>query len=212
MSFTLATLKSTVQDYCETAETTFVADLPTFIKEAEERILKNVELPFFRKNVTGTATTGNPYLSTPSDFLASYSLALQKDSEYAYLLLKQVSFIRSYTPNASTTSTPKYYGLFDDNTFILGPSPDADYTFELHYKFRPESLTAGAETSTTWLSDNAPDALLYGTLVEAATFLKIPEEVGQYEQRFSLAVAALKALGEGYGARDEYRYDINAGA
>ncbi len=212
MSFTLATLKSTVQDYCETSETTFVADLPTFIKEAEERILKNVEMPFFRKNVTGTATSGIPYLAMPTDFLASYSLALQKDSEYLYLLLKQVSFVRSYTPNPATTGTPKYYSLFDEDTFLLGPSPDEAYTFELHYKFRPESLTAGAESGTTWLSENAPDALLYGTLVEAATFLKVPEEVAQYEQRFSLAVAALKALGEGYGARDEYRYDISSEA
>ena len=109
MSFTLATLKSTVQDYCETSETTFVADLDTFIKEAEERILKNVELPVFRKNVTGTATASNTYLSTPSDFLASYSLAVISSSVYSYLLFKHVSFIRDYTPNASTTGTPKYY-------------------------------------------------------------------------------------------------------
>ena len=211
MSFTLATLKSTVQDYCETAETTFVADLPTFIKEAEERILKNVELPVFRKNVTGNATANNTYLSTPSDFLAPYSLAVISSDVYSYPLLKHVSFIRDYTPNASTTGLPKYYALFDDNTFLLAPTPDSGYTFELHYKYRPASLTAGAESGTTWLSENAPDALLYGTLVEAATFLKSPEEVGQYEQRFIAATSALKKLGEGYGARDEYRYDISKG-
>jgi|TARA_X000001388_G_scaffold41261_1_gene29048 hypothetical protein len=208
MSFTLATLKSTVQDYCETAETTFVADLNTFIKEAEERILKNVSLPVFRKNVTGNATTGFQYLSTPSDFLASYSLALIINSVYTYPLLKHVSFIRDYTPNASTTGETKYYALFDDNTFILAPTPASDYSFELHYKYRPASLTAGADSGTTWLSTNAPDALLYGTLVEAATFLKVPEEIGQYEQRFMMAISSLKKLGEGYGARDEYRYDI----
>mgnify|MGYP003139459062 FL=1 len=208
MSFTLATLKSTVQDYCETAETTFVTDLPTLIKEAEERILKNVELPFFRKNVTGNATASNTYLSMPTDFLAPYSLAVISSNEYNYLLLKQVSFIRSFTPNASTTGLPRYYGLFDEDTFILAPTPDSAYSFELHYKFRPASLTAGADSGTTWLSENAPDALLYGTLVEAATFLKAPDEVAGYEQRFSLAIAALKQLGEGYGARDEYRYDI----
>ena len=168
MSFTLATLKSTVQDYCETAETTFVADLNTFIKEAEERILKNVELPVFRKNVTGTAAASNTYLSTPTDFLAPYSLAVISSSAY-----------------------------------------NSTFTFELHYKYRPDSLTAGSDSGTTWLSTNAPDALLYGTLVEAATFLKIPEEVAQYEQRFIAAVAALKKLGEGYGARDESRYDIS---
>ena len=156
MSFTLATLKSTVQDYCETAETTFVADLPTFIKEAEERILKNVELPFFRKNVTGNATASNTYLSMPTDFLAPYSLAVISSNEYNYLLLKQVSFIRSFTPNASTTGLPRYYGLFDEDTFILAPTPDSAYSFELHYKFRPASLTAGADSGTTWLSEMHP--------------------------------------------------------
>lgn len=211
MSFTLATLKSTVQDYCETAETTFVADLDTFIKEAEERILKNVTLPVFRKNVTGNATTGFQYLATPSDFLATYSLALIIDSVYTYPLFKHVSFIRDYTPNASTTGPTKYYALFDDNTFILAPTPASDYSFELHYKYRPASLTTTSGSSTTWLSDNAPDALLYGTLVEAATFLKIPEETAQYEQRFMMAISSLKKLGEDYGSRDEYRYDIARG-
>ncbi len=208
MSFTLATLKSTVQDYCETEETTFVAELDTFIKEAEERILKNVSLPVFRKNVEGIGTSGSPYLSTPSDFLASYSLALIISNEYTYPLLKHVSFIRDYTPNPSTTGPTKYYALFDDTTFLLGPTPAANYSYQLHYKYRPASLTTTSGTDTTWLSDNAPDALLYGTLAEAATFLKTPEEVGQYEQRFSMAMEALKALGEGYGAREELRYDI----
>jgi hypothetical protein len=119
-----------------------------------------------------------------------------------------VSFVRDYTPNPATTGLPKYYAVFDENTFILAPTPDSNYTFELHYKHRPASLTAGADSGTTWLSTNAPDALLYGTLVEAATFLKVPEEVAQYEQRFVSATAALKRLGEGYGARDEFRYDI----
>ncbi|MEK9698554.1 MAG: hypothetical protein VW270_22470 [Candidatus Poseidoniales archaeon] len=211
MSFTYATLKSTVQDYCETSESTFVNDLPTFIQEAEERILKNVELPVFRKNVTGTATASNTYLSTPSDFLAPYSLAVSSSGSYSYLLFKHVSFIRDYTPNPTTTGLPKYYALFDDTTFLLGPTPDSNYTFELHYKYRPASLTAGAESGTTWLSDNAPDALLYGTLTEAATFLKAPEEIGNYQQRFDMALAGLKKLGEGYGARDELRYDIARG-
>jgi|TARA_X000001388_G_scaffold42306_1_gene29767 hypothetical protein len=208
MSFTYATLKTAVKDYCETSETTFDTQLTTFIQEAEERILKNVELPVFRKNVTGTATTSNTYLSTPSDFLAPYSLSVISSSVYHYLLFKHVSFVRDYTPNSSTTGLPKYYALFDDTTFILAPTPDSGYTFELHYKYRPASLTAGADSGTTWLSTNAPDALFYGTLVEAATFLKTPEEVGQYEQRFVSATAALKRLGEGYGARDEFRYDI----
>ena len=211
MSFTLASLKTAVKDYCEVSETTFDTQLTTFILEAEERILKNVELPVFRKNVTGTATASNTYLSTPSDFLASYSLAVISSSVYEYLLLKHTSFIRTYTPNASTTGTPKYYALFDDNTFILAPTPDSNYEFELHYKFRPASLTAGADDGSTWLSTNAPDALLYGTLVEAATFLKNPQEVPAYEQRYAQAVAALKDLAEGYGKVDEYRYDVSKG-
>ena len=198
MSFTLETLKSTVQDYCETSETTFVADLDRFIQEAEERILKNVELPVFRKNVKGNGTSSSPYLSTPSDFLATYSLALIIDSVYTYPLFKHVSFIRDYTPNPSTTGPTKYYALFDDNTFILGPTPAANYEYELHYKYRPASLTTTSGSSTTWLSDNAPDAMLYGTLVEAATFLKIPEEAAQYEQRFVLDMNALKNIGEGF--------------
>ena len=211
MSFTLATLKSTVQDYMETAETTFVSDLDTFIQEAEERILKTVELPVFRKNVTGTASASNTYLSTPDDFLASYSLAVISSSVYTYLLLKHVSFIRDFTPNPATTGLPKYYAQFDNTTFLLGPTPDQTYTFELHYKYRPASLTSTSGSETTWLSDNAPDALLYGTLVEAATFLKIPEETAQYEQRFIQAINGLKNLGQGYGAIDEYRYDIAKG-
>jgi len=211
MSFTFDSLKTAIQDYQETSETTFVNNLPVFIKEAEERILKNIVLPVFRKNVTGTAAADNTYLATPTDFLAPYSLAVISSSEYEYLLFKHVTFIRSYTPNPATTGTPKYYALFDDNTFILAPTPSTNFTFELHYKFRPTSLTAGAGSGTTWLSENAPDALLYGALVEAATFLKTPEEAARYDQRFAQAVAALKDLGEGYGARDEYRYDISKG-
>ena len=208
MSFTYATLKTAIQNYCETSETTFDNNLSVFIKEAEERVLKNVEMPVFRKNVTGTATASNTYLSMPSDFLAPYSLAVISSSVYYYLLLKHVSFIRDYTPNSSTTGLPKYYALFDDTTFLLGPTPDSNYNFELHYKYRPASLTAGADGGRTWLSTNAPDALLYGSLVEAAAFLKSPEEVGQYEQRFKEALGALTRFGEGYGVRDEYRDDI----
>ena len=118
MSFTLSTLKTAVQNYTESTETTFVASLDTFIKEAEERILKAVELPVFRKNVTGTATASNTYLSTPTDFLAPYSLAVISSNVYSYLLYKHVSFIRDFTPNASTTALPKYYALFDDNSFL----------------------------------------------------------------------------------------------
>jgi len=212
MSFTYDSLKTAIQDYSESAETTFVTNLPVFIKEAEERILKTVELPVFRKNVTGTATSGTPYLGSPTDFLSPFSLAVISSSVYTYLYFKHVSFIRDYTPNASTTGEPLYYAQFDDDTFILAPTPDADYTFELHYKYRPASLTAGASDGTTWLSTNAPDAMLYGSLVEAANFLKSPEESAMYEQRFQGGLMGLKKLGESYGVRDEFRYDISRGA
>ena len=208
MSFTYATLKTAIQDYCETTETTFDNNLSVFIKEAEERILKNVNMPLFRKNVTGTATTDSAYLSSPSDFLAPYSLAVISSSTYIYLLLKHVSFIRSFTPASATTGVPKYYALFDDSTFLLAPTPDSGYTFELHYKYRPASLTAGSDSGTTWLSTNAPDALLYGCLVEAANFLKITEESAGYEQRFKEALVNLNRVGDGYGVEDEYRHDV----
>ena len=208
MSFTYATLKTAIQDYCETTETTFDNNLSVFIKEAEERILKNVNMPLFRKNVTGTATTDSAYLSSPSDFLAPYSLAVISSSTYIYLLLKHDSFIRSFTPASATTGVPKYYALFDDSTFLLAPTPDSGYTFELHYKYRPASLTAGSDSGTTWLSTNAPDALLYGCLVEAANFLKIPEESAGYEQRFKEALVNLNRVGDGYGVEHEYRHDV----
>ncbi len=208
MSFTLATLKSTVQDYCETAETTFVADLDTFIKEAEERILKNVTLPVFRKNVTGTSTASNTYLTMPSDFLAPFSLALiDASNNYNYLKLKHVTFIRDYQPAEATTGTPKYYAEFDQDSFILAPTPSTDFTFELHYFYRPASLTAGSDSGTTWLSTNAMNAMLYGCLVEACTYLKMFESIPVYEQKYQEALAMLKNLGEGKDTRDQYRYD-----
>ena len=144
MAFTYATLKTAIQDYMDNDETTFANNLDNFIKTTEEDILKNVELNFYRKNVTGTATSGNAYLGVPSDFLAPFSLAVISSSVYYYLLLKHPSFIRDYTPNASTTGQPKYYGEFDNDTFILAPTPDDNYSFELHYFYRPTSLTAGA--------------------------------------------------------------------
>tara|TARA_Y100000114_G_C11742272_1_gene319638 strand:+ start:672 stop:1340 length:669 start_codon:yes stop_codon:yes gene_type:complete len=209
MSFTYAQLKTAIQDYSDYSETSFVNNLDNFIKTAEERILKTVQLPVFRKNVTGTATSSNTYLATPSDFLSPYSLALiDSSNNYNYLLLKHVSFIRDYTPNASTTGEPLYYGLFDDNTFILGPTPNSNYTFELHYYYRPSSLTAGLDNGVTWLSDNAPNAILYGALVEAAVYMKQdPNTIGLYESKFQEALVLLKSLGEFKNMRDESRND-----
>ena len=208
MSFTYSTLKTAVQDYLESTESSFVTNLPTFITTTEERILKNVQLDNFRKNVTGHASKDNTYLATPSDFLSPFSLAvIDSSSNYNYLLLKQVSFIRDFTPNASTTGLPKYYSEFDDNSFLLAPTPDSAYDVELHYYYRPASLTTTTGIETTWLSENAPNAMLYGCLVEACTYLKNYEAIPTYEQKFQEALLGLKNLGEGKSTRDRYRYD-----
>ena len=207
--FTYATLKTAIQDYLDNTETTFVNNLDTFIQTTEERILKGVQLPVFRKNVTGRATQGNTYLATPSDFLSPFSLALIDSSgNYSYLLLKHVSWIRDYTPSASTEGLPLYYSQFDDDTFLLAPTPNATLNFELHYNYRPASLTSMQSSEQTWLSDNAPNAMLYGALVEGAVFMKeAPDTIMLYEQKFQEALALLKVLGEYKDVRDEARND-----
>jgi len=208
MSWTLSTLKTAIQDYSESTETSFVTNLPNFIKTTEERILKSVQLDDFIKNVTGQATPSSPYLGSPTDYLSSFSLAvIDSSSNYNYLQLKHPSFIRDFTPASSTTGLPKYYAEFDENTFILAPTPDTTYTFELHYFFRPSSLTSAGDSGTTWLSDNAPNALLYGSLTEAMVYLKNYESLPIYEQRFQEAIGLLKNLGEGKSTQDQYRYD-----
>ena len=207
MSWTLTSLKTAIQDYAESTESSFVTHLPDFIKSAEERILKNVQLDVFRKNVTGSSTADNTYLAMPSDFLAPFSLAvIDSSNNYNYLKLKHVSFIRDFTPAEATTGQPKYYAEFDEDSFILAPTPSTNFTFELHYFYRPNSLTATA-TGTTWLSTNAVNAMLYGSLVEANTYLKTFETTPVYEARFQEALASLKNLGEGKSTRDQNRYD-----
>ncbi len=205
MSFTYATLKTAIQDYTDNAESTFVSNLALFIKEAEERVFKNVQLSLFRRNVTGDTTASNKYLNIPSDFLAPFSLSVVNDSAHEFLEYKDVSFVQSFTPNPATTGTPRYYSLFGISNFILAPTPDAVYTAELHYYYRPASLTAGADSGTTWLSENAPNAMLYGSLVEAYTFMKgDPDLLNTYNQRFSEAIVSLKNFGEAKEVTDDY--------
>jgi len=209
MSFTLATLKSTVQDYLQVDETTFNDNLNTFIEEAESRIFKLVQLPEQRKNVTGTLTTGNRFLATPSDFFAPFSLAVISNNRYYYLDYKHPSFVKEYSPVTTTTAQPKYYSLFDDTAFELSPVPDSGYSVELHYLYKPASLTAGADSGTTILSTDHPDPLLYGTLVEAAIFLKeAPDVIQTFETRFKEGIARMKNVSEGRATSDEYRYDL----
>lgn len=209
MSFTLATLKSTVQNYMQVDETTFNDNLNTFIKEAESRIFKLVQLPQQRKNVQGSLSSSNRFLATPSDFYAPFSLAVIDSSKYYYLDFKHPSFIKEYSPTTSTTGRPKYYSLFDDTAFELSPIPNSSYTVELHYLYKPNSLTAGSDEGTTILSTDHPDPLLYGTLVEAAIFLKeTPDVLATFETRFKEGVARMKNLSEGRETRDEFRYDM----
>ena len=207
MSFTLATLKTAIQDYLEVSETTFTNQLDTFIKESEDRIFSFVQLPEQRKNVQGTLTSGNRFLATPSDFYASMSVAIINSDTYDYLDFKHPSFIKEFSPG-TTQGTPKYYSLFDDTAFEISPIPDANYTVEVHYLNKPTSLTSGSDSGTTFLSTDYADALLYGALVEGAIFLKEPAEVvAQLEGRFKEAIARMKNTSEGRGTRDEYRYD-----
>ena len=207
MSFTYAELKQAIQDYTENNETTFVNNLPVFIRQAEERILKNVQLNLFRKNVTGTMTSGNKYLAVPSDFLAPFSLSfIDSNSEHQFLLFKDVDYVQSFNPNPATTGEPRFYAVFDVDNFILGPTPNASSTVELHYFYRPTSLTAGSDSGTTWLSENAELAMLYGCLIEAYTFMKGEQDMqALYQQRFAEAIAGLKQFGEAKETTDEYR-------
>ena len=204
MAFTYTTLKQTIQDYLETTESTFVANLPTIVAQAEERILKEVQLPDFRKNVTGSLTANNQYLSAPTDYLGIYSIAVD-NSGYEYLLNKDVNFIREAYPLSTVTGVPKYYGVFDERTLIVAPTPNASFAVELHYFYRPESITVSS-SGTSWLGDNAENALLYGCLVESYTFLKGDAELLQlYMAQYAEAIGRLKTLGEGYGTTDSYR-------
>jgi len=207
MSFTYAQLKQAIQDYTENDETTFVNSLPIFIRAAEERIFKNVQLSFFRKNVSGSLTASTQYLAAPSDFLAPFSLSYTDSSgNKQFLLFKDVDYVQEFGPDATVTGDPRYYAVFDVNNFIVAPTPDSSYDVELHYFYRPTSLTAGADDATTWLSENAPMAMLYGSLVDAYTFMKGEADLVQnYASRFNEAVQSLKMLGEAKEVTDEFR-------
>lgn len=206
MSFTFAQLKQAIIDYTENDETTFVNNLPLFIRLAEERILKNVQLNLFQKNQFGNMSSGNEFLAAPSDFLAPFSLSLDVSGSKEFLLFKDLDFVQSYNPDATVTGTPRYYAQFDVDNFILAPTPDANYTVDIHYLYRPASLTAGAESGTSWLSENAELALLYGSLCEAYVFMKgDPQLLQSYTQRLTESIARLKNLGEAQETMDEYR-------
>jgi len=206
-----AELVTAVQDYCENNFPT--ADMNIMIRQAEQRIYNTVQLANLRKNVTGVTQANNKYLSLPNDFLSVYSIAVYPNGggEYLYLLNKDVNFIREAYPNPTTdTGKPKHYAIFGPNssdvnelTAILGPTPDAIYGVELHYYYYPESIvTAG----TTWLGDNFDSALLYGTIMEAALYMRMEQDmVGLVNEKFGQAIALLKNLGDGKQRMDAYR-------
>ena len=200
---TYAELRAAIQDYANNTGTSFVASVPTFVKQAEQRIYRSVNLPVNRKNVAGLMTDGNKYLAVPTDFLLPLSLSLTSSSNQVFLLNKDANFIRSTYPNASTEGVPKYYGMFTDDTFILGPTPNADFVTELHYYYRPASIV---DSSTSWLGTNADTVLLYGSLVEAYTYMKGDADIMQlYQQRYQEALDLLRAQAEGRMTGDEYR-------
>jgi len=276
MSYTYTKLKEAIKDYTQNDETTFVANLPIFIGNTEERILKNVQLSLFQRNASGVMSASNKFLTCPSDFLAPFSLSFTNAQGFqSFLDFKDVNYIQSFNPNPATTGSPRYYGQFDVDNFIISPTPDSGYTVELHYFYRPASLTVslftltltnvsgtfegddtitgstsgqssevgsittstsivveipsgnytvgetitgsisgatatisaiGSDITVSWISENAEIALLYGSLLEAYTFMKGEQDImAMYEKRFSEAMMGLKMLGESKEVTDEYR-------
>jgi len=195
-------LKANIEDICENS---FTDDqLAMFTQQAEQKIYNTVQIPALRRNVTGTLTASNKYLSSPSDFLYSYSLAVvDNDGVYHYLLNKDVNFMREAYPNPTSEGLPKHYAFFDDNSFILGPTPDSAYTMELHYGYYPQSIVVA---NNTWLGDEFDSALLNGALIEAIRFMKgEPDIIQNYEKMYLQSITLLKTLGDGKLREDTYR-------
>ena len=206
-----AALSAAIQDYTQNYEQEFVANIPVFVKQAEQRIYNTVQFPSLRKNVTGNLTPNNKYLSCPIDFLSVYSMAVvDTTGAYEYLLNKDVNFIRQAYPTPTDTGTPKYYALFGPTfsastelSFILGPTPNLNYQVELHYFFYPDSIVT---SNTTWLGDNFDTVLLYGSLVEAYTFMKGEADMmALYDGKYKEALGLAKRLGDGLERSDAYR-------
>ena len=198
-----ADLTQLLQDTVETEETSFVTNIPNFVKTAEDDIYKNVQIPKLRKTSTAILTASNRYLALPSDFLSANSLAVTSSGTVYYLLNREADFIKEAYPVVDATGRPKYYGIFDVDTLILGPTPDSTYTVELSYYYHPESIVTA---STTWIGDNAPNVLFYGSLVHAYTYLKGDGDVMQYyRDEYLRALANLQVLSEGRMRKDTYR-------
>jgi hypothetical protein len=211
-------LFETIKGYCEndfpdtsfsdtsgaTATFTSKEQIDTFIQQAEQKIFNSVQILDLRKNVTGNMTSGNQYLTVPSDWLANFSLAvIDSTGVYSYLLNKDVNFIRESFPDPTATGKPTHYALFDQDSYILGPTPDQSYTTELHYFFYPQSIVTA---NTSWLGDNYDSVLLYGSLLEAQVFMKgEPDVFNAYKEKYGEALSGLKQLSEGKNRQDMYR-------
>jgi hypothetical protein len=213
---TYVELVANIKSYTENYETEFVANIPVFVTQAETRIYNSVQIPALRKNVTGLVSTNNKYLSCPIDFLSVFSLAvIDADGRFEYLLNKDVNFMRAAYPSPTTTGLPQYYALFgptvasnvitDELSFIVAPTPDAQYDVELHYYYYPQSITVAAD-GRTWLGDNYDPVLLYGSLVEAIIYMKGEQDmVAYYEKKYQDAMMQLNRLGTGLERGDAYR-------
>jgi hypothetical protein len=205
MAWTYSTLVQAIKDFTQYDEATFNSNINTFIQNAEERILFAVDLTVFRKNQVGTTTSGNKYLAVPSDYLSAFSLSITANGSTSFLLQKDVEYLQEYNPTG-TLGTPKYYALFDINTFMLAPVPNDSLPVEVHYYYRPASITAGGSTASTWISNYAQEALLYGSLIEAYIFMKgEPDLIAAYDKRFNESLIRLKNYGEGREDIDAYR-------
>jgi hypothetical protein len=204
MSLTYQQLYDAIQQYSEVDEPTFNANIPNFVKNTELLVNNTVQLPAFRRNVTGEATQLFQYLNMPSDFLSVFSMAtIDASGNYTYLLQKDVNYIREAYPFPTAIGEPKYYGLFSSTAFILGPTPDVNYTMELHYYAAPQSIV---DAGTSWLGQNYPSVLLWGSLVEASIFLKGEEDMTQnYQNKYNEAMGLLKMLGDGKNREDNFR-------
>jgi len=207
MSLTYTQLATAIQQFTEVNETTFVSNIPLFITNAETIINNSVQMPAFRKNVTGNFTVGSPYLDLPTDFLSIFSLAVinSVDGSYNYLLNKDVNYIRESFPYPAVTGLPGYYSLFDNTAFLVGPTPDQEYAVEMHYYTYPQSITT-APSGTTWVSEEFPNALLWGSIVEAYIYLKGETDLIQtYQTKFEQVLGQMKQLGDGKNRQDSYR-------
>jgi hypothetical protein len=205
MAWTYDTLVQAIKDWTQYDETSFNDNIDAFIQNAEERILFAVDLTVFRKNQTGSLTLNNKYLTVPSDYLSAFSLSVTANGSTNFLLQKDVEYLQEYNPTGAT-GVPKYYAVFDINTFLVAPVPAASYSVELHYYYRPQSLTATSGSQTTWISDYAQEALLYGSLIEAYIYMKGEQDlIGLYDKRFIESLVRLKNYGEGREDVDAYR-------